>query len=216
VADRQEIHPKGAVDARVDSAAREGLTGTAPANLYGPATDREQITIPPDFRPLELQPAWRQDFPIDWPQDQYVERRDFVKFLVLTSFAMTVGQFWIAGQNWLRRRRGQFEIRRITSLAAVPIGGALVFNYPEEHDPCVLVRMGERDLVAYSQKCTHLSCAVIPRPAEGVLHCPCHEGVFDLRSGRPIAGPPPRPLPRIHLQVRGDDVFATGVELRTV
>src|SRR5579875_3286117 len=31
-------------------------------------------------------PAWRQDFPIDWPQDHYVARRDFTKFLVLTAF----------------------------------------------------------------------------------------------------------------------------------
>ena len=53
--------------------------------------DAEQITVPPDGRPLEAQPAWRQDFPIDWPQDAYVERRDFVKFLVLTSLAFTVG-----------------------------------------------------------------------------------------------------------------------------
>ena len=212
----RDIHPKAPVDPRIDSAAREGLTGTAPADLYGPALEREQITIAPDFRPPELQPAWRQDFPIDWPQDQYVERRDFVKFLVLTSFALTVGQFWIAGENWLRRRLGLAEARRIASLATLPIGGVVVFNYPAEHDPCVLVRLGERELVAYSQKCTHLSCAVIPRPAEGVLHCPCHEGLFDLRSGRPIAGPPPRPLPRIQLDVRGGDVFATGIELRTV
>ena len=79
----------------------------------------------------------------------------------------------------------------------------------------MLVRLSERDLVAYSQKCTHLSCAVIPEPAKGVLHCPCHEGFFDLRSGNPTAGPPRRPLPRITLEVRGQDVYATGVELRT-
>lgn len=153
----RDIHPKAPVDARIDSAAREGLTGTAPANLYGPALEREQITIAPDFRPAELQPAWRQDFPIDWPQDQYVERRDFVKFLVLTSFALTVGQFWIAGENWLRRRLGFAEARRIASLATLPVGGVVVFNYPADHNPCVLVRLGERELVAYSQKCTHLS-----------------------------------------------------------
>ena len=57
------------IDVRLDSPAREGLTGTAPADLYGPAARREQITIAPDFRPAEVQPAWRQDFPIDWPQD---------------------------------------------------------------------------------------------------------------------------------------------------
>ena len=45
---------------------------------------------------------------------------------------------------------------------------------------------------------------------------PLGEGLFELRTGRPIAGPPPRPLPRILLEVRGGDVFATGVELRTV
>jgi hypothetical protein len=77
-----EIDPRAAIDVRVDSPAREGLTGTAPANLYAPLQEREEITIPPDFRPADAQPAWRRDFPIDWPQDQYIERRDFMKFLV--------------------------------------------------------------------------------------------------------------------------------------
>lgn len=176
---------------------------------------RDTTTMAPDFKPAREQPAWRQDFPIDWPQDQYVERRDFVKFLVLTSAAFTAGQFWIAGQNWFRRRHGLSEIKRIGSLDAIPIGGVLAFTYPAEHDTCVLVRLGERELVAYSQKCTHLSCAVIPKPEQGVLHCPCHDGVFELSSGRPIAGPPSRPLPRILLEVRGRDVFATGIALRT-
>ena len=91
-----------------------------------------------------------------------------------------------------------------------------MFRYPAEHDTAILVRTGADTFVAYSQKCTHLSCAVIPRPAEGVFHCPCHEGVFDLRSGRVLAGPPPRPLPRITLELHGDDIYATGIESRTV
>jgi Rieske Fe-S protein len=203
------------IDPRIDTPGREGLAGTAPASLYAPLSPKDRKTIAPDFRPAESQPAWRRDFPIDWPEDQYVERRDFVKFLVLTSAAMALGQLWIAAQNWIRRRRDFGEGRRIASLDAVPIGGSLVFHYPGEHDACLLVRLGDRDLVAFGQKCTHLSCAVIPRPAENVFHCPCHEGYFDLRTGRPIAGPPPRPLPRITLELRGRDVYATGVELRT-
>ena len=203
------------IDPRIDTPSREGLTGTAPANLYARAPDREQITIAPDFRPYEAQPAWRQDFPIDWPQDIYVERRDFMKFMVLTSLAMTVGQFWIAAQNWIRRRQGALPIVRIAGVADVPVLGTATFNYPAEHDPCVLVRVTAGEFVAYSQKCTHLSCAVIPRPEQNVFHCPCHEGFFDLRSGRPIAGPPTRPLPRITLEVRGTDIYATGVEWRT-
>jgi len=85
----------------------------------------ETITTPPDRSPADQQPAWREDFPIDWPQDQYVERRDFMKFLVLTSGALAVGQLW-------------------------------------------------------------------------------------------IAGPPSRPLPRILVEIRGEDVYAIGVEVRTV
>jgi nitrite reductase/ring-hydroxylating ferredoxin subunit len=204
-----------AIDPRIDTPAREGLTGTTPANLYGASPDREQITIAPDFRPPEVQPAWRQDFPIDWPQDVYVERRDFMKFMVLTSLAMTAGQFWIAAQTWWRRRQGAPPIARIASLGEIAVGGTLTFSYPGDHDPCLLVRLSATELVAYSQKCTHLACAVIPRPDQNVLHCPCHEGYFDLRSGRPTAGPPTRPLPRITLDVRGGEIYATGVEWRT-
>lgn len=209
------IDPRAPIDPLIDSPGREGLVGTAPASLYAPHARREEITIAPDFRPPEAQPAWRQDFPIDWPQDHYVERRDFMKFMVLTSFAFTVGQFWIATQNWWRRRQGLAPIRRIGSLDDLAVGSTLVFSYPGEHDRCVLVRLSETELVAYNQKCTHLSCAVIPQPERGVLHCPCHEGDFDLRSGRPTAGPPSRPLARIVLDVRGRDVYATGVEWRT-
>lgn len=179
-----------------------------------PIPERETISIPPDGRPLPEQPAWRQDFPIDWPQDQYVERRDFVKFLTLTSLAFVLGQFWIAGKSWLRRNDLAPDARRVGSVADIPIGGSLVFAYPEPHDSCVLVRISDAEFVAFSQKCTHLSCAVIPDAAAGVFKCPCHEGLFDLRSGRQLAGPPPRPLPKIVLEVRDGEIFATGVEVR--
>lgn len=183
--------------------------------MSSPTRDPDTISQPPDGRPAAEQPAWREDFPIDWPQDQYVERRDFVRFLTLTSLAFTAGQFWIAGMSWLRAQE-VVEGRRVAAVADVPIGGSLVFDYPREHDSCVLVRLSESEFVAFSQKCTHLSCAVIPRPAEGVFHCPCHEGLFDLRTGRQLAGPPPRPLPKIALDIRNGEIFAIGVENRTV
>jgi Rieske Fe-S protein len=56
----------------------------------------------------------------------------------------------------------------------------------------------------------------VPRVEEGVIRCPCHEGIFDLASGRPLAGPPRRPLSRVRLDVRGGDLFAVGIEERTV
>jgi hypothetical protein len=38
----------------------------------------DQITIAPDGRSIDEQPAWRPDFPIGRPQDHYVERRESV------------------------------------------------------------------------------------------------------------------------------------------
>jgi Rieske Fe-S protein len=206
--------PRAALDPAVNSPGREGLTGTAPASFYTPSLDREQITIAPDFAAAELQPAWRQDFPIDWPQDLYVERRDFMKLMVLTSAAFTVGQIWIGLQNWYRRRAGQVPMQRIASVDEIAVGGALGFTYPDEHEPCVLVRLSAGEFVAFSQTCTHLSCAVIPRPAEGSFYCPCHEGRFDLRTGAPTAGPPRRPLTRVVLDINGRDIYAVGIEER--
>jgi len=208
--------PRAVFDPAISSPGREGLTGTAPASLYASSFDREQITIAPDFAPPESQPAWRQDFPIDWPQDLYVERRDFLKFMVLTSAAFTAGQLWIAAQNWYRHRSGQLPILRVAAIDQIPVGGSLTFRYPDEAEPCLLVRLTVNEFVAFNQKCTHLSCAVIPRPDEGSFFCPCHEGRFDLRTGAAIAGPPKRPLTRIVLERRGTGIYAVGVEERTV
>ena len=178
--------------------------------------DREQITVSPDGRPDFEQQQWRHDFPIDWPQDHYIARRDFTKFLVLTSFAFTVGQFWIAIQNFLRARRGESPIQFIARADDIAIGSALTFTYPEVHDQCVLVRLDQQSFAAYSRQCTHLSCSVVPEPANRRFYCPCHEGAFDLSTGNPIAGPPRRPLARIKLEFRQGSVYATGMELRTL
>jgi nitrite reductase/ring-hydroxylating ferredoxin subunit len=205
-----------ALDPRIDSDAREGLTGTARGDVYEPTRDPEDVTVAPDQRPMHEQPRWRQDFAIDWPEDHHVARRDFGKFLVLTSGAFVVGQAWIAAQSLVRSRRPPPGRARIATRSALPLGSAVMFAYPTDHDPCLLIRTRDDELLAYSQKCTHLSCAVVPKLDEGVLHCPCHEGIFDLATGRNIAGPPPRPLSVIELEVVGDEVFATGVRHRTV
>lgn len=214
--DSQEDRTTGTPDVALNCPGRQGLAGTAPSDAYAPPHDPEVITRPPDGRPLHDQPQWRKDFPIDWPQDHYVARRDFAKFLVVTSLAFAIGQVWIGVQNVWRRHRGAPPIKRIASLSSLPVGGTLVFQYPQEHDDCILIRTSTDTLLAYSQKCTHLSCAVIPDVERGVIRCPCHEGLFDLKTGRNIAGPPPRPLPRVTLSVKGDDVYASGIERKTI
>jgi nitrite reductase/ring-hydroxylating ferredoxin subunit len=178
--------------------------------------DPDRLSIAPDGLPETEQPRWRQDFPIDWPQDDYIARRDFTKFMVLTSLAFVAGQFWILAQSLFRRKKKDPPWREIVSVDAIAAGGSLVFDSPEAHEPALLVRLDETRFLAHHQKCTHLSCPVIPHVEEGRLHCPCHEGSFDLMTGRPLAGPPRRPLPRIVLQIRDGRIYAAGVEERTV
>src|SRR5262245_40269282 len=177
-------------------------------------SDQEQDRAYPDGRPLSAQPRWRQDFPTDIPEDDVLARREFTKFLVLTSGAFVAGQCWIGAMS-LGRDHASLPERRITAETEVPPGGVVDFRYPTEDNPCLLIRLRDGRLVAYGQECTHLSCAVIPEPEQGRLRCPCHNGYFEINEGRPIAGPPRRPLPRLKLGERDAVVYATGVEPRT-
>lgn len=179
-------------------------------------TKNDPTEVGPDGRRMQEQPPWRQDFPHDWPQDHYVARRDFTKFLVLTSLAFVVGQFWILVQNWFRQRHGEPPVRQIARQDEIPVGGVRPFHYPGDDDPCLLIRTALNGWAAYDQRCTHLTCAVTPDIAAGKLHCPCHHAHFDLDSGRPLAGPPRRPLARITLLLQDGAVYATGLERRTV
>lgn len=174
----------------------------------------EQTSVPPDGQPMEQQPRWRQDFPIDWPVDEYISRRDFVKFLMLTSAAFTTGQFWLLGRSIFRSKEKLGE-KAIARVEEILVGDSLLFKYPEDSPARILVRIEEDVFVAYEQQCTHLSCPVIPHVDERELFCPCHHGVFDMMSGRPIQGPPQRPLARVQLEVREGVIYAVGIEERT-
>ncbi|MFB3818032.1 MAG: ubiquinol-cytochrome c reductase iron-sulfur subunit [Candidatus Methylomirabilales bacterium] len=158
-------------------------------------------------------PLWRDEFAIGAADERYVTRRQFAKFLTLTSLGMAVGQLWILAKGWFQPAPA-FPAAVVARAADVPVGGVQLFHYPGADDPCILVRLAEEHYVAYSQKCTHLSCAVYYAAETRRLACPCHRGFFAVEDGRVLQGPPPRPLPRIVLRRRGDDLVAAGVEVR--
>ncbi len=157
-------------------------------------------------------PRWREDFPIAWGDDHYVSRRELAKFLTLGSGLLVLANAAIALVGKLRPAR-RFPRTRLAGAAALAPGASLLFRYPTDADPCIALRSREGKLVAYSQVCTHLSCAVIHRPEKNELFCPCHVGIFSTAEGRPVAGPPTRRRPRITLEERGGEVYATGVEV---
>jgi nitrite reductase/ring-hydroxylating ferredoxin subunit len=164
--------------------------------------------------PPHPSPRWREDFPINWEDDHYVTRREFTFFLTIISGAWFFGTALVGLRTlWQRWWAVPPSPLRVAAIADLPVGEAKGFHYPTSEDPCVLVRLAADRFVAYSQKCTHLSCPVIYKAADRHLHCPCHEGFFSVEDGRALAGPPKRALPQIALTLRGAEVWATGVEV---
>jgi nitrite reductase/ring-hydroxylating ferredoxin subunit len=157
-------------------------------------------------------PRWRQDFPIRWENDHYVSRRELAKFLTLGS-ALLVGANVLIGLVGRFRRRPAAPAHVIAGGAALAPGQSLLFRYPSDEDPCILVRMRDGRFVAYSQVCTHLSCAVVHRAETDSLVCPCHLGAFSCSEGLPTAGPPTRRLPQIRVELRGGELWAVGAEV---
>jgi cytochrome b6-f complex iron-sulfur subunit len=58
---------------------------------------------------------------------------------------------------------------------------------------------------AFSAICTHLGCIVAWDAAKGQIACPCHAGFFNT-DGKPVSGPPPRPLQEFKVAVLGGEV----------
>jgi Rieske Fe-S protein len=156
-------------------------------------------------------PLWREEFSVFQSDERYVNRRQLTKFLTLTSLGMFVGNMWILIRSWARGKAPAFPAVPVARLGEIPVDGVKLFPYPRPGDQCILVRTGEDSYAAYSQKCTHLSCAVYYASESHDLVCPCHNGHFSVRDGSVLQGPPSRPLPAVLLERRGADLVAVGV-----
>ncbi|SRR6266545_823756 len=155
-------------------------------------------------------PLWREEIPHELAEESYVTRRQFGKFLFLTSLGMAAGNLWILARSILARPPAYPELV-VGRRDELPVGAARTFAYPDRNRSCILVRLDSTRHVAYDQKCTHLSCPVVYRHETRRLVCPCHNGQFDAGTGAVLQGPPTRPLPRVLLEERGDDLVAVGM-----
>ena len=67
---------------------------------------------------------------------------------------------------------------------------------------------------AYNARCTHLGCAYVYSSETKTFACPCHRGQFEVKTGRVLAGPPPRPLDELKVEVRDDAVWVAYEDFR--
>jgi len=173
------------------------------------------MTTPND--PIEQCPKWREDFPFESEGDDFITRRDFTRFLCIISAGFATGNAWILGKS-LRRKSHTPPTIEICKTTDLEPGKWMVFRYPDEKTPAMLIRRLNGDFVAFLQKCTHLACPVTyekDRDGEGeMLSCHCHNGTFDIDTGEGLTGPPRelRPLPRLKLEIQGEKVVAVGFD----
>ncbi|MFD9500416.1 ubiquinol-cytochrome c reductase iron-sulfur subunit [Streptomyces sp. NPDC060035] len=148
--------------------------------------------------------------------DSLTTRREYLRIVTTVSGGLALGGLGVAG-GILHRPGDEEDDKAPAPKRIAPLllpGQSIAFRYPEDEDRAVAVRLDDGTLVGYSAICTHLACAVIwrnDRGTEGELYCPCHEGVFDARTGEVTAGPPPRGLPKVALTEQTDgSIWAVG------
>lgn len=100
--------------------------------------------------------------------------------------------------------------------------GAFGASYPDQFSPIQILKVGRKvlggvgpdeDIVAYSGLCTHMGCPMTYDPATKIFVCPCHYSHFDAAADAMlISGPATQHLPRIVLEVEGQDIYAVGVQ----
>lgn len=91
----------------------------------------------------------------------------------------------------------------IGTAAQVPMNEAVPMDLGGQK---IMVLRSEEGVAAFSRRCTDLGCLVSWNKEREQFVCPCHRGVFD-RTGKNIAGPPPRPLDRFEVVKRGEQYY---------
>jgi Rieske Fe-S protein len=186
------------------------MSGTGlPGARRGPDEDVAASGGPDAAAPPE--PVWRRDFPYAAADEDDVTRREFVRFLLLGSGAFAAGTVAVAAITSAQGDDDGGE-QRVASVDDVRPDRPVLFRYPTGDDPAILLARPDGELLAYSQKCTHLGCVVYLDGSGERLVCPCHEGGFSAGTGDVVFGPPERPLPRIAVEVRDGEVWATGID----
>ena len=157
------------------------------------------LTLTPKFsRGAELQLAHT---------DSPHSRRSWIGYLLGTSLGATIVSFvypvlrYVVPPLTTEPSLSEVELD-VKPGDILPNSGRIV---PFAGKPVLLFRTPAGELKALTAMCTHLACTVQYRSERSDVWCACHNGVYDA-NGSNVSGPPPRPLVRLDVNVRGDKI----------
>jgi Rieske Fe-S protein len=89
----------------------------------------------------------------------------------------------------------------------IPPGTGKIFKFGSI--PGIITCTLDGEYHAFSAICTHLGCTVQFREDKQEIWCACHGGCYDAATGKNIAGPPPRPLKPLTVNIVNDKIVVS-------
>jgi Rieske Fe-S protein len=132
------------------------------------------------------------------------DRRTFLDALLAVGFVSTAAAIaYPVGLSLVPPAAGEPDTSSVVAAKALELrpNSGKVFRFGSR--PAIVVRTANNELRAFTAVCTHLDCTVQFKPDISQLWCGCHNGMYDL-SGNVVSGPPPRPLEKFVVNVRGE------------
>lgn len=146
------------------------------------------------------------------------ERRKFISVLLGGSLAAVAGAIIYPVFRFLTPPSQEAEIVASVNLGKsadfLPNAGK-IFRFGNR--PGIIIRGSDSKFRAFFATCTHLDCIVQYDAKAESIWCACHNGRYDL-NGLNIAGPPPRPLTplKVNILPDSDEVIITLTEGKEV
>jgi cytochrome b6-f complex iron-sulfur subunit len=143
--------------------------------------------------------------PFQEPGRGEITRRVFIR-----AGLTVVGAGWAAALGYplyqylaspAKKAAAEAAVKDVTLEGAdkLPAGSAMMFKFAGR--PAVLIHLDDGSWSALSAVCTHLGCTVEYEKDKKRIHCACHGGVYDPKTGRNVSGPPPKPLRKFDVAV---------------
>ena len=135
------------------------------------------------------------------------ERRSFLKVMLGSGIFLWLGSLVYPVLRYLvppATAATDLNSVRVAAVGELRPGDYRIFRFGRL--PGILFCLKDGSLHALSARCTHLDCTVQFEQEREHIWCACHGGVYDI-NGRNVSGPPPRPLERYEVVVKGKDVF---------
>lgn len=132
------------------------------------------------------------------------DRRTFLDSLLAVGFVSTaVAIAYPVARYLVPPASGEQETASVVAGKASELkpNSAKIFKFGSK--PGIVVRMADGETRAFTAVCTHLGCTVQYKSDTAQLWCACHNGIYDL-GGNVVSGPPPKPLEKFVVNLRGE------------